>query len=54
MFCTKCGRELANEETYCPYCGTVFSYPDGTPRASSCLPQLRRMSGGLSHAVRGR
>ena len=33
MFCTKCGRELANEETYCPYCGTVFSYPDGTPYA---------------------
>ena len=31
MFCTKCGRELADTETYCPYCGQVFSYLDGTP-----------------------
>ena len=33
MFCTKCGRELADTETYCPYCGQVFSYLDGTPYA---------------------
>ncbi len=33
MFCTKCGREVANEETYCPYCGAIFSNLDGTPYA---------------------
>lgn len=31
MFCTKCGRELSDAETYCPYCGQIFSHPDGTP-----------------------
>ena len=31
MFCTKCGRELADAETYCPYCGQIFSHLDGTP-----------------------
>ncbi|MBP3570803.1 MAG: zinc ribbon domain-containing protein [Clostridia bacterium] len=23
MFCTKCGRELSDTETYCPYCGAM-------------------------------
>ena len=31
MFCTKCGRELSDAETYCPYCGPIFSHLDGTP-----------------------
>ena len=31
MFCTKCGRELADTETYCPYCGQIFSHLDGSP-----------------------
>mgnify|MGYP003317048446 CR=1 FL=1 len=31
MFCTKCGRELSDAETYCPYCGQIFSHLDGTP-----------------------
>lgn len=31
MFCTKCGRELADTETYCPYCGQIFANLDGTP-----------------------
>ena len=31
MFCTKCGRELADPETYCPYCGQIFANLDGTP-----------------------
>ena len=31
MFCTKCGRELADTETYCPYCGLIFANLDGTP-----------------------
>ena len=31
MFCTKCGRELSDAETYCPYCGQIFSHLDGSP-----------------------
>ena len=31
MFCTKCGRELSDAETYCPYCGQIFANLDGTP-----------------------
>ena len=31
MFCTKCGRELADTETYSPYCGQIFANLDGTP-----------------------
>ena len=31
MFCTKCGRELADTETYCPYCGQIFANLDDTP-----------------------
>ena len=34
MFCTKCGRELADTETYCPACGTVnASETTATPNA---------------------
>ena len=31
MFCTKCGRGLADTAPYCPYCGQIFANLDGTP-----------------------
>ena len=35
MFCTNCGRQLANGSTYCPFCGTALApRPEQPPRPS--------------------
>ena len=32
MFCTNCGRQLANGSTYCPFCGAALApRPEPTP-----------------------
>lgn len=45
MFCTKCGRELANEETYCPYCGQDCSCVGSVPYAAPDETLRDRMAG---------
>ncbi len=39
MFCTNCGRQLANGSTYCPFCGsTLAPRPEQPPQPSPASP----------------
>ena len=39
MFCTNCGRQLANGSTYCPFCGTALApRPQQTPERRPDTP----------------
>lgn len=39
MFCTNCGRQLANGSTYCPFCGTALEpRPQQTPELKPETP----------------
>ena len=39
MFCTNCGRQLANGSTYCPFCGTALApRPQQTPELKPETP----------------
>ncbi len=39
MFCTNCGRQLANGSTYCPFCSTALApRPQQTPEPRAEMP----------------
>ena len=41
MFCTNCGRQLANGSTYCPFCGTALApRPLQTPEPKAETPPV--------------
>lgn len=42
MFCTQCGRELLEEDHFCPRCGKPVGVPPGEAPAGAVPPKPRR------------
>ncbi len=39
MFCKQCGKEIGEQDTFCPYCGASQAVADGSAQANSVPPQ---------------
>lgn len=39
MFCKQCGKEIGEQDTFCPYCGASQDVADGSAQANSVPPQ---------------
>lgn len=39
MFCKQCGKEIGEQDTFCPYCGASQDVADGGAQANSVPPQ---------------